>query len=202
VEKGGRKVFRNVSGALVGDFLNDFQFQNSPRGSLAPLTRKLVNEETSVCFDVAISEGNFSELLSLPGEIQVRPVSRSLSKKEGGTFFVTEQRRVASAGDLSRSMRLQDRALLEQEFGDVKKESAARACLSAPILTLFPIMDNKGEVNEPVVAYSLHFPAPKPDDEVTSPAVTSYLYNAVAFKQAELFDWDNFGEGSDDDDDE
>lgn len=199
---GGRNVYRGVSGDLVSKFLQDFQFQNSPLGSLAPMTRKFADQNSNVVFDVAISEGNFRELLSLPGGLAVRPVSRRLSKGEGGTFFVTEQRRVAAAGDLVRSMRVQDRNLLIQEYGDTKKEAAARSCLTAPILTLFPVMDNSGEVNEPVVAYSLHFPAARPEDTVSAESFTSYLYNAVAFKQAELFDWDSLEEEEGEDGDE
>lgn len=166
------------------------------------MTRKFADQNSNVVFDVAISEGNFRELLSLPGGLAVRPVSRRLSKGEGGTFFVTEQRRVAAAGDLVRSMRVQDRNLLIQEYGDTKKEAAARSCLTAPILTLFPVMDNSGEVNEPVVAYSLHFPAARPEDTVSAESFTSYLYNAVAFKQAELFDWDSLEEEEGEDGDE
>ncbi len=62
--------------------------------------------------------------------------------------------------------------------------------MSTPILTLFPIIDKLGRIEEPVAAYSLHFPTPDAEESANGPAFKTYLYNTVAFKQVELFDWD------------
>jgi hypothetical protein len=79
---------------------------------------------------------------------------------------------------------------LEKRFGGSERESDVRICMSSPILTLFPIIDMARRVEEPVAAYSLHFPTPDAEESANSPAFTTYLYNMVAFKQVDLFDWD------------
>lgn len=202
LNRSGRKVFRDIPGHLVSTFLESFKFLNSPLGSLTSLTKRISEHGSKVSFDVAIAEGRHKETLELPGPIKVQPLERTLTSHRSQTWQVTTRRRVATEGDLRRSLRVDDLEKLQKRFGESERESDVRICMSTPILTLFPIIDKLGWIEEPVAAYSLHFPTPDAEESVNGPAFTTYLYNTVAFKQVELFDWDEIDAEDADEDDE